>query len=93
MLNKEVCRKCIDRNRQKQLGILSNPWNSIDEDNWKNGTVYCPFVKTWEFYVVSGANLDSCKVGRNLSSPKNKAIIPECPYKLEHVVIRQKHGK
>ena len=35
-MNKEVCKRCINRN--------GSFWDEIDEEEWKEGKIYCIYI-------------------------------------------------
>ena len=47
MLSKEVCKKCSAVNRP----YGADKWEALDEDNWKEGIVYCPKpIQKWIYH-------------------------------------------
>ena len=72
MLNRVVCRKCIDRRRMsiRDGEQVRSGWGGRDEDRWLNGWVWCP-----------GDNLRDRAGYLALGDLRE-----DCPYIVEHVV-------
>jgi hypothetical protein len=48
MLNKELCKKCWNRNT-----TVGADWTAIDDYNWQEGTVFCKHETNNEFHTIS----------------------------------------
>ena len=74
MLNKNVCKNCINRHCNNSEGI----WNERRESSWdQESTVFCPTVMYSVVYVMGGNDVKS-----------EPPLF--CPYRLEHFVCRLK---
>jgi len=72
-LSKKVCKKCwVEYVRGKKF--LTLVWDSFADDEWKEGTVFCP---------VPGCHSGGGEIGTN-------KIPDYCPYKLEHTVLSKR---
>lgn len=79
-LNKEICKKCINKHRVREISLLKDGpdlWGSFDEDNWKEDAVVCETNLFLERSPVV-----------TLTNQKP----PEwCKYFLEHIVLSKKN--
>lgn len=82
-LNKNICKNCItewnDINKDNcSIGIENgevidqNGWTNVDENNWENGIVCCPYM------IIDPENN---KVNIKNANPKH------CRYALEQILI------
>jgi hypothetical protein len=78
MLNKDICKKCINKNRKKWSFIKNEPeawgWDLIDEKKWENNKLTCPCLK------------DGIRNNCIIFDINDKKIMRTCLYKLEHVL-------
>jgi hypothetical protein len=92
MLNREICEKCIDKNREKgtityneegQLILIFKyrSWESKDNCNWYNDKINCPvFIKSEELGIGTNSSF-MMEIEKSHETAFN-----ECPYKLEHLL-------
>ena len=87
MLNKDICKRCIDKNRWP-LPWPTVKWCESDEMRWRNGAVYCP-LKEVPTFIVRLEEYSSNKEG--VANWNIAEGIPEwCPYAAEHAVSSEK---
>ncbi len=72
MLNREICKHCID----EQSDEKSVCWDEVDDKNWENNDVFCP------------VKLKKEEEGKEHWRPASSAGVPPdwCPYDTEHAV-------
>ena len=59
-LNKDVCRYCIDRNKEWSTH-RNRVWNGNDESRWKIDTVACGFATERNISNILGKPPEWCK--------------------------------
>ena len=88
MLNKKICKICINKNRRRlnlDTGeLVSRPWEKIDDVHWENNFVLCP--------NPNGRDIDMRYIN-GCGDPMFIKRKESCPYYLEHLLKSQKHAK
>ena len=60
MLNKEVCKRCINEVESKRSPAMQMMWSDKDEARWLEGRLYCGVVVN-SFLPVDGSVPHDCK--------------------------------
>jgi hypothetical protein len=77
MLNKEICKKCINK-RRIDVNKNKQPWNKEDEKHWESGKFWC------SRYYYSETYYD-----RGFINVTEEAKISKCFYKLEQLLKKE----
>lgn len=86
MLNKSICKKCINGSNFpeyftgcfEQEGGLKFSWNENDEEGWNKGVVACPLIFEEDFEKARAIS-----TGLLIDGPPPNA----CPFSLEHLLL------